>query len=220
MDSLEHMKTFSILFYLSEHTMSRHRWIAATKGGKNNLITVLINSMSLSMVLNLVCRLTPHSSSSHYISVYRFRRTRADAPSPYCARTCIHIVILCLRDWRKLTQTAGGWRLIVGNCRAAHEKRNERTGKLDDGAAARLIKADEWWAEDATAACSSPPLFSSVLFQFGVSDPGSGVDYRWDPPGGGERVFCQLPALRLHADAAGRNVCTTATRHSETTSPQ
>jgi len=50
---------------------------------------------------------------------------------------------------------------------------------------------------------------SSVFFQLGVPDPGSGVDDGRDASGGGERVFRQLPALRIHADAAGRHVRTT-----------
>lgn len=55
---------------------------------------------------------------------------------------------------------------------------------------------------------------SSVFFQLGISNSGSGVDYRWNPSSGGERVFCQLSPLRIHADTAGWNVCTTATQHS------
>lgn len=58
-----------------------------------------------------------------------------------------------------------------------------------------------------------PDSLSSVLFQLGVTNPGSGVDDRWNPSGGGERVFCQLSTLRIHADTAGWNVCTIAIQH-------
>lgn len=63
--------------------------------------------------------------------------------------------------------------------------------------------------QSGTESLSLPHFVYSVSLQFGVSNPGSGVDDRWNPSGGGERFFCQLSPLWIHADAAGWNVCTT-----------